>query len=97
MPGFSAPKTPMYAIVNICVAIHARFRSYACLAEDVPDEYGVCGAVVVGDHPPVADAQSEVLAVRQPPDIERAIIGAETIRSQDARTDRRIETPQLLL
>jgi hypothetical protein len=62
--------------------------------EDVPDKYGLCGAIVVEDHSPVADAQPKVLAAREPPDIERAIVGAETIqRSQDARTDRRIEAP----
>lgn len=66
--------------------------------EDVPDEYGLRGAIVVEDHSPVADPQPEVLATREPPDIERAIIGAETIqRSQDPRADRRVEAPQLLL
>lgn len=66
--------------------------------KDVPDEYGLRGAIVVEDHSPVAYAQPEVLAAREPPNIERAIIGAETIqRSRNTRTNRRIEAPQLLL
>src|SRR5579875_3780637 len=66
--------------------------------ENVPDKNGLCGAIVVKDHSPVADAHPEVLAAREPPDVERAIVGAETIqRSQDARTYRWIEAPELLL
>ena len=45
--------------------------------EDVPHEHGLHGTVVVEDHPPVAHAQPEVLATREPPDIERAIIRTE--------------------
>jgi hypothetical protein len=36
----------------------------------VPDEYGLCGAIVVEDHSPIADAKPEVLAAGEPPDIE---------------------------
>jgi hypothetical protein len=61
---------------------------------NVPNQYGLRGAIVVEDHSPVANTQPKVLAAREPPDIERAIVGTETIqRSQDARPDRRIEAP----
>jgi len=64
----------------------------------VPDEYGLRDVVVVEDDPPVADAQPEVLATRESPDIERAIFAAETVqRGQHPRANRRIKAPQLLL
>lgn len=85
-------------MLNVRIAIHTPMVVCPAPREDVPDGYGLCGAVVVEDHAPVAHAQPEVRAAREPPDIERAIIGAETIqRSQDPRTDRRIEASQLLL
>jgi|HubBroStandDraft_4_1064222.scaffolds.fasta_scaffold27328_3 hypothetical protein len=73
-------------MLNVRVVIHTSL-SLVCPAprENVPDEDGLCGALVVEDHSPVADVQPEVLAAREPPDIERAIIDIETSRAQYSR------------
>lgn len=66
--------------------------------KDAPHEHGFSRTVVVEDHPPVADAQTEVLAACQPSHVERAIPGEEAIEAaDDASANWRIKAPQILL
>jgi hypothetical protein len=63
------------------------FLPLACSTarQDAPDEHGLRLAVVVEDHAPVTDAQAEVLAAREPSNVERAILGEETIEAAQTR------------
>jgi hypothetical protein len=51
--------------------------------KDAPDEHGFPLVVVVEDHAPVADAEAEVLAAREPSYVERAVLGEQTIEADE--------------
>jgi hypothetical protein len=47
--------------------------------QDVPDEQGLRGGVVVEDDSPVAYTESKMLAAGESSDVERAVVGLKSI------------------